>query len=245
MPLQAPRGCSFEAWREEGDARDEKLHEAACRTRAFEHREEPWRCCHIADYCDQWFRSATCSFRTYCICRAGGAEVKWQCGAFILSDIWDRMIDDPMATGQRWYCKVCPAKYKTRYGVMVEIIVQGAAHYCVADIPPQHLQDAKFMSTQRRFRAMLSTMTSAEQLYNVAPRARPMDRGAFLTSRAVNDGVYTFNKPLFDQPPRFDRDILFQFKTEGQTRPGPAPSPTTAGDWDEAVRLALLPIEEV
>ena len=25
---------------------------------------------------------------------------------------------------------------------MVELVVQGAAHYCMADLPPQHLQDA-------------------------------------------------------------------------------------------------------
>ena len=128
--------------------------------------------------------------------------------------------------------------------MLVELIYRGSARYMRAPIPPQHLQDAKFMAVQERFKAALASMTTAQQLYDAVPRARPLDRGAFLTHREDLDGVYKYNKALFDSLPEFDWDILMQFKMEGSARPGPAPVPTTPGDWEEAARLALLPIEE-
>eukprot|EP00974_Lingulodinium_polyedra_P119752 11172352-Lingulodinium_polyedra.AAC.1 len=35
--------------------------------------------------------------------------------------IWDRLRDDPLAVGQRWYCKRCPTRYKTSFGIVVEL----------------------------------------------------------------------------------------------------------------------------
>ena len=66
-----------------------------------------------------------------------------------------------------------PAKYKTRFGMLVELIYKGSAHYTRAPIPPQHLQDAKFMAVQERFKAALASMTTAQQLYDAVPRAHP------------------------------------------------------------------------
>ena len=129
--------------------------------------------------------------------------------------------------------------------MLVELIYKGSAHYMRAPIPPQRLQGAKFMAAQERFKAALASMTTAQQLYDAVPRARPWIRGAFLTPRHDLDGVYKYNKELFDSLPEFDWNVLMQFKLEGNARPGPAPMPTTPGDWTEAARLALLPIEEV
>ena len=81
-----------------------------------------------------------------------------------------------LAPKQRWYCRVCPAKYKTRFGMLVDLIYKGTAHYMRALIPPQHLQDAKFMAVQERFKVALASMTTAQQLYDAVPHALPLDR---------------------------------------------------------------------
>ena len=129
--------------------------------------------------------------------------------------------------------------------MLIELIYKDSAHYMKAPLPPQHLQDAKFMAVQQRFREALRDMTTARELYEVVPRARPVDRGVFLAQHPTLDGVYKYNHEMFAALPDFDWNILLQLKRDRETRPGPAPLPDTPGNWDEAARIALLPLEEV
>ena len=75
--MQEPRKVSFEAWCEEGDIREQKLKDAAFKTRAFASKgAEQWELCRAADYCDEWLRSANTSFRAYYVCRSGGGHFR-------------------------------------------------------------------------------------------------------------------------------------------------------------------------
>ena len=92
--------------------------------------------CRAADYADEWFGSFNQKLRVYYVCRAGAAE--WPCDTLILSKEWHRMHKDPMASKQRWYCEECDAKYKTKYGVVCELLMgDGNLRYCAAPIPCQ------------------------------------------------------------------------------------------------------------
>ena len=95
------------------------------------------------------------------------------------------------------------------------------------------------------FRHALATMTTAEELYNAVPRARPVDRGTFLSPHPTEDGVYKYSHQLFSTLPDFDWNILMRLGLDGEPRPGAAPMPSTPGGWSEAADLALPPIHEV
>ena len=58
-----------------------------------------------ADYTDNWFSTPNTQFNVYYVCMSGGAE--WPCCTVILTKDWARLHDDPLATKQKWYCKVC------------------------------------------------------------------------------------------------------------------------------------------
>ncbi len=104
---------------------------------------------NAADYSDRWFKDGKREFRVYYICTAGGTE--YPCNTVIEAMAWDRLKEEMEATGQRWYCKCCHAKYKTKYGVLVEMINHNQACYCKGELPPFDIQDAKLMKIAEDF----------------------------------------------------------------------------------------------
>ena len=65
--------------------------------------------------------------RSWYVCCSGGASN--QCNTLILSKDWGRMKQDPLATGQRWYCKVCFARYAHKFGQVVEVSYKDQVFY--------------------------------------------------------------------------------------------------------------------
>ncbi len=159
--------------------------------RAFADHETPHLMRNAADYSDRWFSQGKREFRVYYICIAGGTE--YPCNTVIEAMAWDRLKKEMEATGQRWYCKVCHAKYKTRYGVLVEIINGRQACYCLGDLPPFDIQDAKLMKIEETFKQF----TTPQELLDALPSIKPLARGEFLKP-TMHDGHYSFNKTMME-----------------------------------------------
>eukprot|EP00969_Alexandrium_andersonii_P337367 14910786-Alexandrium_andersonii.AAC.1 len=49
-----------------------------------------------------------------------------KCGTVIPAKAWHRMNPDIGASGQRWYCLCCGCKYKTAFGMLVEVHLRSA-----------------------------------------------------------------------------------------------------------------------
>ena len=163
----------------------------------------------------------------------GGAN--YNCCTLILAKDWTRLFDEPWATKQRWYCRSCGAGYKTKYGMMLEILTHGTAHYARVEIPPNDIFDVNIMAVQRRS----GKVETPAQLYDALPLAKPRDREVFLTRRGdLGEGVYTFDEKLFLALEEFSWDQLYNL-TRGRPRPPPAAAAVVAHG-----PLAGLPIEE-
>jgi hypothetical protein len=143
---------------------------------------------NAADYSDRWFKDGIREFRVYYICVAGGAH---PCNTVIEAMAWDRFKKELEATGQRWYCKMCYAKYKTKYGVLVEMINGKQACYCLGAIPPFDISDAKLMAIQQQF----SQYSTPAELLAALPTIKPLARGDFLKETSY-EGHYTFNAEM-------------------------------------------------
>ena len=128
----------------EGTALEDDFNEAAYRTRAFASAGENQGALYrLADHTDEWFADDNTAFRTYYVCLAGGSV--WPCATVIRSDVWQRLHPDMSTTKQRWYCTECHAKYKTSFGVLIEMVLRDMCLYALADFPPHHIEDAKRM----------------------------------------------------------------------------------------------------
>ena len=91
-----------------------------------------------------------------------------------LAKVWDRFKADPNATGQRWYCH-CGAKYMTRYGMLCELYKNGVAYYCLAELPPQTLYDARALGLAQKY----AKATSPQELYDRLPAISPLSSSLF------------------------------------------------------------------
>ena len=82
-----------------------------------------WQMRNAADYSDKWFDSPGSTFNVYYVCKAGGAH---ECRTIIEAKAWHtwkNQMSGIREGKQRWYCKVCGTKYKTTWGVIVELIL--------------------------------------------------------------------------------------------------------------------------
>jgi hypothetical protein len=175
--------------------------------RSFEGHEQQRAMQLAADYSDQWFSSSGASFNCYYICTAGGGV--WPCCTLIESMAWDRLHDDPAHTGQRWYCKKCRAKYKTKYGLLCEIIVDKKGFYCKAELPPMAMLDAKFMKIQEDYHQY----DTPEALLAALPKVKPLAVDRLFMKTGI-DGHYSFDKGLLDELETLNWMQLFNLRKQ-------------------------------
>ena len=170
------------------------------------------------------------------MCLAGGAA--YPCGHTIRSDVWDRLHQNMSATGQRWYCSVCKARYKTAWGVICEIVMPERSLYSTADIPPHSIEDAKRMCVERRFKHA----RTPQELLDMLPRAKPFDNGAFLQPKPNLEGVYKFDVALFRTVEKLDWNQLYNLSDVAEAKASAAAS--SAGPPPAAPAVQLLELEE-
>ena len=116
--------------------------------------------------------------------------------------------------GRRWYCGICRARYKTKYGVLVEIILNGKAMYCKADLPPHAIQDAKLMKIEEDFKEY----STPEALLAALPRVSPLDRKVFLVDTAVV-GHYKIDETMLSGVAKLEWNQLYNLAREPGKKP--------------------------
>jgi hypothetical protein len=175
--------------------------------RAFADHEDKDRMRAVADYSDRWFAldSGMGFFNVYYVCKAGAAL--WPCNTLIISQEWDRLHQDMTATKQRWYCKECAAKYKVRYGVIVEITIGNRAFYAAAELPPWDIQDAKLMKIAEDY----EQYKTPEELLAALPKIMPLDKKQFLTP-TKNAGHFKFKADMLKNLPIFEWSQMYNFR---------------------------------
>jgi hypothetical protein len=212
LALQAAK--NYQAWLKENPGADDAergimvdrgLDAAMNKWRAFHTKEEKQTAfCLAADYADEWFGSIDQKLRVYYVCKSGG-EV-YPCNTLISSKMWRKLHDDPMATGQRWYCLECNAKYLTRFGVVIELLMgDDKLRYCQAELPPQGIMDAKFMSVE----GMSGQVQTPQELYNKLKTVSPLAHVSTI-AQTKNEGHYKFvGEMTMGSLPKMEWEQLF------------------------------------
>ena len=116
--------------------------------------EEQWAFCLAADYADEWpiVRRADgtiqSAFRSFHKCTAKAGEADGCCGTVIVSKAWLRKLAEPWASGQKWYCNCCTAKYRTTMGMLTEIHASDGSVYWIVSSFPGGMNDVKWMAVE-------------------------------------------------------------------------------------------------
>jgi hypothetical protein len=109
--------------------------------------------------------SGTC-MRFYFICLGGGTETP--CMTIQQSKDWQTKSDDPLRP--KGYMCPCGTTYKTKYGIIVEIVTPGVDGilYCRAPVPDEHINDMRAMLHESKLKPM-----TPEALYQAVPACKP------------------------------------------------------------------------
>ena len=159
---------------------------------------------HVADYTDEWYLlpEKKAGFRTFYLCgRERGTE---RCHTLTVSSRWHRLYQDPFASGQRWHCPACLAKYEPANGVMVEVLSRRGAYYIKAPFPPDDIIDLKAMAVEK-YHAGAQT---PEELWNVLPEAHPLGTNIFVATRCK--GTYSYREAAFENAPSLDWNRIYK-----------------------------------
>ncbi len=125
---------------------------------------------------------------------AGGSE--WPCYTVISGKVWVMLHEDPLASGQRWYCNVCLSKYRPKFGVLVEFHVLKDVYFLLAEYPKQW-NDTKHMNVEATVVA-----STPKELYDNILDVKPYTGCGSLTPAPRNEirhgdgsGVFRFSDP--------------------------------------------------
>jgi hypothetical protein len=173
-----------------------------------------------ADYSDEWSceyhpdGTIKTAMRVFHVCLGGGTE--HACNTVIEGETWVRWHEDPLATGQRWYCPLCSTKYKTKFGVLVELHIAGSVYFLLAEYP-KAWNDVKHMKVEFDFAKQVST---PKELYDKIMAVQPYTGDGFLRPAMPHevlagrstDGIYRFaDKAAFTGMAKWSWDDLASF----------------------------------
>jgi hypothetical protein len=171
-----------------GDELEINFEETLFKQRAFVDHGAPHLMRNAADYSDRWFADGVWEFHVYYLCLAGPPN--WPCNSAIKAMVWDRCVVDAR---MRWYCKLCNAKYRHKFGVLIEIINGTQASYCLAPLPFDDFQDAEMMIVEKSF----TQFNTPAELLAALPAFRPFARGDLLQETA-HEGHYHLNAEMME-----------------------------------------------
>ena len=114
-------------------------------------------------------------FRAYHICKAGGDD--GPCNTVTPSTEWGRLHESMVATGQRWYCPDCSARYKPKYGMLVELRIGLNIFYALAKTPEDAPKDLERRTHCQTPEELLENLRSVWPL-DSGEILRPLGAGA-------------------------------------------------------------------
>jgi hypothetical protein len=179
----------------------------------WESRKNPWEFMlastdefeHVSDEA-----AGTC-MRVFFVCLGGGPDDP--CMTIQESKQWAPK-SGVQLNPNCWFC-TCGARYKSKFGVIVEIVVPGVDGilYCRAPVPDEHVNDMRHIMHELKIKP-----ASSNALYNAVPVCKPSS-----TSLIIRKEVDRYGKPC-------DNRLTFRSKKDYHDLP--------ECEWDQVFHLA-------
>jgi hypothetical protein len=121
-------------------------------------------------------------FSYYFICKSNYRGTGEPCHRIVYWGKWTSSGVE-MGNTQRMYCPFCNTKYKTSFGILVEILAHGKTFYCLADFPP----DCFFSYGTLLVQTTRLKVNTPEELLAVFPNMTP---ASAVRLAMESEGVY-------------------------------------------------------
>jgi len=187
---------------------------------AFAEKEDATEMFAVAQYSDEWVKTPSGALRAWYVCRQTFGGQYAECGTLIPSKIWKRKHQDIASSKQKWYCVCCGARYRTQFGMLVEVHAKGISTFVVVDVCDTEVLWEQISDLWNHIPSYLLTSFTP---MNPADILRPIQRSDLTMNGGVDEGVVSkilkgddtgmVSKILdvqgFKDLPKWDRDWLF------------------------------------
>eukprot|EP00959_Pyramimonas_sp_CCMP1952_P134841 2821739-Pyramimonas_sp.AAC.1 len=63
---------------------------------------------------------------------------------------WKRKFEDIGSSKQKWYCVCCQTRFRTAYGMLVEVRIKGVSTFMLAEVSNKDVEDARAMYLDKK-----------------------------------------------------------------------------------------------
>ena len=174
---------------------------------------------NAADYSDEWSLelddqgNVKSAFRVWHVCQGGPS---WnRCYTVIGGKAWTRLHENPLQKGQRWYCVVCGNKYRTKYGVLVELRHGQDVYFLLAQYPKKW-NDIKHMRMERDIPNCATPKELYDRIMAVKPYTgdgmlRPARQSEVQPGKSTEDAWKFANPEVIEKMPVWNWNDLANF----------------------------------
>ena len=117
---------------------------------AFAKKEDATEMFAVAQYSDEWVETPSGALRAWYVCRQTFGGQYAECGTLIPSKMWKRKHQDIASSKQKWYCVCCETRYRTKYGMLVEVHAKGLSTFMLAEVSNTDAEDVRAMYLERK-----------------------------------------------------------------------------------------------
>ena len=183
---------------------------------AFQGFEDQQQCVNVAQYHGEWTMSKSGSrMRAWYVCMMDGNGQWDPCGTIMPAKHWLRRFEDVGSSKQRWYCVCCGTRFKTKYGMLVEIHIttpKPTSIFMRSEISNQDVDDVRAMHLERTLKP-----TDHQDLWQKIPDFKPM---------APGDIMRPCKESEFHKREGFDKSLIHKFNNPAGLKDVPK------WDWD-------------
>ena len=162
------------------------------------------------------------SFSYYYVCEGNLGDGS-TCGTVIASAAWCRRHDNPLQPQQRWYCGICGARYRVKWGTFCEWIIGTQSYVCLAVYPPPAVETMKEgLVLSGAHNPAWRTPATADALMKSIPMATPVSQA--VVEVPGHPGHFKYNKQALANVPLMDWTAHFEMGRQaatGEWRPDP------------------------
>ena len=202
---------ALEMW----DSRLEQL----CQPLAFSDKPDATQMFNVAQYSDEWVNTKTGALRAWYVCLQDWGGTWGVCGTVMPSKQWKRKFDDVRPSKQRWYCVCCQTRFRTSYGMLVEVHTRGVSTFMLAEVSNRDVEDVRAMFLEKELKPK-----NHRDLWEKIPDFTPIDPKEILRpvkphELAITEGfdvslVSKFvNVDGLKKVPKWDWDQIFSLLT--------------------------------
>ena len=195
--------------------------EKLSRPLAFADKEDATKMFAVAQCSDEWVQTASGALRAWYICLQDCKGTQPPCGTLIPSKTWKRRYEDMSASKQKWYCVCCETRYRTKYGMLVEVHAKGLSTFMLAEVSNKDVEDVRAMYldktlTPKDYKDLWEKIPGNIQPMDPAAILRPVRQSELKITEGVDEGTVSkiLDVESLKNLPRWNWDQLFSLLGE-------------------------------